>query len=178
MTESGKEIKVDRKLAVAHEKVLQKGREVHKVLEKEVHPEQIYVRTESRADQWGLRCAVLCLALTLAEPLGTFSLLNQMVSLATLNATGKAREIPLFGFVKDVFVIGVLDEIERRPLEASRASDSPTANKITHYFSAASPTKPKTGLFLVDSKTRRMPTMPKPQYTIAVSTLGCTACIG
>ena len=49
-------LQVDKKIAIAHEKVLEKGRQVHKVLEREVHPEQVYVRTTSKADKWGLRC--------------------------------------------------------------------------------------------------------------------------
>lgn len=55
VTESGKEIKVDKKIAVANEKILQKGRDVHQALEREVHPET-KIETESEADRWGVRC--------------------------------------------------------------------------------------------------------------------------
>lgn len=55
ITPAGTEIKVNKRISVAHDKVLQKGRDVHKVLELEVHPEQKAIKTESRADRWGLR---------------------------------------------------------------------------------------------------------------------------
>jgi exonuclease V len=111
-------------------------------------------------------------------------LLNQIVSLVTLRDAGKAREIPIFGFFEDVFVMGVMDEIEKRPLPVSEeakkngtsSSESPipAAAKITHFFKSASPAvpaikAPSYGLYLVDSKTRRMPNLPKKEYTVAVS---------
>lgn len=151
---------VDKKIAVAHEKVLQKGREVHKVLELEVHPEQTIIKTESKADRWGLR------------------LLNQIISLATLLETGKAREIPIFGFVGELFVVGVMDEIERRTLSTDNAPpELSQRGTLLNYFQTSSPTKtaPEVGYFLVDSKTRRSPHMPNELYTGAVGSQ-CTLC--
>lgn len=101
-------------------------------------------------------------------------ILNQIVSLVTLRDAGKAREIPVFGFVKDVFVIGVLDEIERRVLpgqekEGTDASNQADSEKISFYFQSKSPAKPlQTGLFLVDSKTRRSRSKPRAEHTVAV----------
>jgi exonuclease V len=50
---------VDKKIAIKHEQVLEKGRQVHKVLEREVHPEEILVATETKADRWGLKSVSL-----------------------------------------------------------------------------------------------------------------------
>ena len=97
-----------------------------------------------------------------------------MVSLATLRNSGKAREIPIFGFIKDTMVLGVMDEIEKRPLPIEPEEASPTKEnaKISFYFKPTSPAKakkPTHALYLVDSKTRRMPVLPKDEYTIAAS---------
>lgn len=102
-------------------------------------------------------------------------LLNQIVSLVTLRDTGKAREIPVFGFFSDVFVMGVMDEIEKRPLPGSEdvkntKLEQTSSSKITDFFKTKLPTvrKPTHGYYLVDSKTRRMPSLPKKEYTVAV----------
>lgn len=103
-------------------------------------------------------------------------LLNQIVSLVTLRDTGKAREIPVFGFFNDVFVMGVMDEIEKRPLPGigdskDNKAEHASTSKITDFFKTKLPIvqKPTHGYYLVDSKTRRMPTLPKKEYTVAVS---------
>lgn len=114
-----------------------------------------------------------------ADPRSLFSarLLNQIVSLVTLRDTGKAREIPVFGFFDDDFVMGVMDEVEKRPLptpEVVKVSKNEEASqkevKITDFFKSKSPTvmKPTHGFYLVDSKTRGAPVLPKPEYTVAV----------
>lgn len=54
-------IQINQKIAIKHDKVLEKGKQVHAVLEREVHPEQILVRTDTKADRWGLRCVfIIC----------------------------------------------------------------------------------------------------------------------
>jgi exonuclease V len=95
-----------------------------------------------------------------------------MVSLATLRDSGKAREVPIFGFIHDIMVLGVMDEIEKRPLPAAEEEESPSkeSGKISFYFKSMSPTKrTKTALYLVDSKTRRTPALPKEDFTVAAS---------
>lgn len=97
----------------------------------------------------------------------------------TLRDAGKAREIPIFGFFNEVFVMGVMDEIEKRPLpdigdtSKDKKIDSTTnaTKKITDFFKTSTPIirKPTHGYYLVDSKTRAMPYLPKKEYTIAVS---------
>lgn len=109
-------------------------------------------------------------------------LLNQIVSLVTLRDAGKAREIPVFGFFDDDFVMGVMDEVEKRPLptpEVVKVSKNEEASqngvKITDFFKSKSPVvvKPTHGFYLVDSKTRGAPVLPKPEYTVAV----CAWCL-
>jgi len=97
--------------------------------------------------------------------------------LVTLRDAGKAREIPVFGFFDDVFVMGVMDEIEKRPLEDSKdaknaKADDGSSGKITDFFKMTMPTirQPTHGYYLVDSKTRIMATLPKEEHTVAVST--------
>lgn len=95
--------------------------------------------------------------------------------MATLRDGGKAREIPVFGFVQGTLVLGVMDEIEKRLLPIDAKQDTPTkeSGKITSYFASTSPVKkPKTAIYLVDSKTRRIPVIPKEDFTIAVGTTG------
>lgn len=74
--------------------------------------------------------------------------------------------------------MGVMDEVERRSLPEVDSSTSTkdgtpaTSNaKITDFFKPNLPTvqKPTHGYYLVDSKTRRIPTLPKKEYTTAVS---------
>lgn len=70
--------------------------------------------------------------------------------------------------------MGVMDEIERRALpdQKGASDDTPQVNKISNYFSPTKqpPKKRTEALYLVDSKTRRVDSMPRPSHTVAVST--------
>ena len=99
--------------------------------------------------------------------------------MTTLRDAGKAREIPVFGFFDDDFVMGVIDEVEKRPLpkieakhQSKQQSSEPEGNgvKITDFFKRTTPVvrKPTHGFYLVDSKTRNKPDLPKMEYTVAV----------
>jgi exonuclease V len=37
------------------ERILRRGEKIHKRLEREIHPETVVVKTETREDAWGLR---------------------------------------------------------------------------------------------------------------------------
>jgi exonuclease V len=54
-TPQGNIVKPNVEISVEREKILQSGREVHKRLEKEIHPVRIYVETTTKEDTWGLR---------------------------------------------------------------------------------------------------------------------------
>ncbi|ORY90833.1 exonuclease V a 5' deoxyribonuclease-domain-containing protein [Leucosporidium creatinivorum] len=100
VTSTGATIPLNQKRTVAREVVLDKGRAVHKVLEKEAmgDAEEIKVVVGQKEEWWALR------------------ILNTIVCLETLIATGLAREIPVAGFVGPFLVFGVIDEIDRREL--------------------------------------------------------------
>jgi exonuclease V len=132
--------------------VLEKGKEVHKRLEREIYPEVVTVETRTELDRVGLR------------------ILNMLVGLATLESLGKVRELPVMGFVSDYFVLGVIDEIERRPLPGSSSSPPPDPRStLEHYFSPSKsePTPRTHGHFIVDSKTRRIPRLPTHKQSLA-----------
>lgn len=103
---SGHVIRPDKEVLVRKEKIQNRGREIHRKLEQEIHTMQVYVHTQTREDDWALR------------------LLRLVVGLRSLLDRGCARELPVFGWVQDRLVVGIIDEIERRPL---RRHPSPRA---------------------------------------------------
>ncbi|CAO1617152.1 unnamed protein product [Parajaminaea phylloscopi] len=109
---SGQVIKPNTDLVQRKEVIQQKGRDVHRKLEEEIHPVQVYVHTTSEEDDWALR------------------LLRLVVGLRSLLDTGCVRELPVFGWVQDHLVIGIIDEIERRPLRSPRQSDRVATHPI------------------------------------------------
>ncbi|PWN20370.1 hypothetical protein BCV69DRAFT_283243 [Microstroma glucosiphilum] len=94
-------------LAEKKEEIQVAGREIHKKLEEEIHPEKVYVQTKSREDDWALR------------------LLRLVVGLRALIDGGCVRELPVFGWVQDHLVMGIIDEIERRPLAPKKRKQQP-----------------------------------------------------
>ncbi|KAM0749671.1 hypothetical protein T439DRAFT_348501 [Meredithblackwellia eburnea MCA 4105] len=142
-TASGAVVPVDQKRNVAREKILVKGREVHKVLEVEAMGEQeeVKVAVQAKEEWWALR------------------LVNTMVCLQTLLDTGKAREIPVMGFVDSFLVFGVIDEVDRRTLPPTEPLTSnpvapkppPTPKKKNHVTSSQAPIKTKED---IDSQTK------------------------
>lgn len=106
-TDKGKEIKLNKVIARNSEKVMAKGEVVHKKLEKEIHPVEVKVTTQTKEDTWGLR------------------LLNMIANLEALLTIGKCREFPVVGFVKGYMVVGVIDELVRKPsFSASKMKQS------------------------------------------------------
>ena len=124
-TPSGHIIKPDKQVAQQREKVLVAGRKVHEKLEKEIHPVKVRVQTTTREDEWALR------------------ILRLITGLKTLLSSGCCREIPIFGFVHGELVMGVVDEINRRPLtkrlnkyldEAAKESQAPASKTLSDFF--------------------------------------------
>ncbi|KAJ9119498.1 hypothetical protein QFC22_003206 [Naganishia vaughanmartiniae] len=97
-TSTGAVLVVNKEIAGTGEKIMRKGEQVHKKLEREIHPVEVEVKTDSREDVWGLR------------------FLNMLASLEALMTLGKCRELPVVGFVKGYMLVGVIDEITRKPL--------------------------------------------------------------
>ncbi|KAK4045981.1 hypothetical protein OIV83_006466 [Microbotryomycetes sp. JL201] len=98
MTASGTSISVDKKRTAAREIILDKGKAVHRDLETQAMGEAVVsVTVKGKEDWWALR------------------VMNTIVALGTLLETGLAREIPVVGFVDEFLVLGIVDEVVRKP---------------------------------------------------------------
>jgi exonuclease V len=95
---TGKVIKPDRGVVQERERILKRGRKVHAKLEKEIHPIKIQIEATSREERWGVR------------------ILRTVTGLHTLMDSGCCRELPVFGHLEGKLVMGVIDEISKRPL--------------------------------------------------------------
>ncbi|PWN35068.1 uncharacterized protein FA14DRAFT_178449 [Meira miltonrushii] len=124
-TPSGHILRPDKQVAQQREKVLVGGRKVHEKLEKEIHPVKVRVQTTTREDEWALR------------------ILRLITGLKTLLDSGCCREVPIFGFVHGELVMGVVDEINRRPLtkrlnkyldEAQKEAQAPASKTLSDFF--------------------------------------------
>ena len=51
----GKEILVDRAVSASNDKILKSGQEIHRKLEKQIHPYEILVEVQSPEERWALR---------------------------------------------------------------------------------------------------------------------------
>ncbi|GAA5875794.1 hypothetical protein JCM8547_005317 [Rhodosporidiobolus lusitaniae] len=95
---TGASIPIDLTRTVQRETVLDKGKEVHARIEREVMgPEKkVEVEVSAKEEWWALR------------------VLNTLVCLETLLETGRVREVHVVGWVHNFLVFGIIDEIERR----------------------------------------------------------------
>ena len=75
---------------------MRRGTRVHKVLEEQVHT-TVPVEVTTKEDAWGL------------------SMFNMYQGLASLRQSGLTRELRVFGFLDDIFVKGVIDEVSFVP---------------------------------------------------------------
>ncbi|OXM76093.1 hypothetical protein C364_06197 [Cryptococcus neoformans Bt63] len=179
---SGKQIVVDKKKREGGERIMSRGRKVHKRLEREIHPDEVVVNTTTREDVWGLR------------------FLNMLSAVEALLTIGKCREMPVVGFINDIMVLGIIDEIIRSPIEPPKlkASKSTTPSKspsnishqtsLAHFFtsikhsqvvgqtpsvdlpltSLSQQSRPRTHkLYISDSKTRAVLSVPQDDDTKA-----------
>ncbi|KAI5789706.1 exonuclease V [Peziza echinospora] len=132
------------------------GTKIHQKLEQEVH-KPVVVEVLTKEDRWGLK------------------LLNIAQGLRTLRERGFTRELPVFAFVKGMFVQGVIDEIsytkpptgifeegkEPHGLKWDETKEQNSHNdgqlSITQFL--GTPRLPKTA-YISDCKTRVKPTVP------------------
>ena len=78
------------------------GYKIHKDLERDDH-ETVVVKPLTPEDRWGLK------------------LLNIIQGLKNLRETGQTRELPIFAYVKGVFIRGIIDELSyTKPMEMIR----------------------------------------------------------
>ncbi|EKM61528.1 uncharacterized protein PHACADRAFT_248200 [Phanerochaete carnosa HHB-10118-sp] len=107
-TTTGKVIYVDQQAAKTMDKIAKRGASVHKALEREIHPEKIPIEVKTEEERWALR------------------ILQMIESVQSLIEIGKCREMPVFGILQGQVVVGIIDEIQRRPFkEPSSTPSSP-----------------------------------------------------
>lgn len=100
------------------DKTLTEGKAVHAVLEKEIAPVQVTVKTESREDGWALRLInVWC------DVMGLLKLEPGQGGGGRGKGVSCVREVPVYGWIQGVFVMGVIDEIEKRTIEVGGAGE-------------------------------------------------------
>jgi exonuclease V len=82
------------------------GQVIHERLEREIHPEEILVVTETREDVWGLRYVSPLRYNRARCSLDRFiTMLSGMQSLLDL---GVCREMPVVGFINGVLILGII----------------------------------------------------------------------
>ncbi|OCF32845.1 hypothetical protein I316_05481 [Kwoniella heveanensis BCC8398] len=160
---AGKEIVVDKVKVEGKEKILRRGEKIHKRLEREIHPEEVKVQTSTRQDVWGLR------------------FLNMLSAVEALLTLGKCREMPIVGFLNDIMIMGIIDEIIREPIDPDPAPTTRSRSTQTSLTSFFSPTKARHQngnsegvesrkkthrLYISDSKTRASDTIPRDEDAV------------
>ncbi|XP_067394265.1 exonuclease V [Emydura macquarii macquarii] len=104
--------------------LLNTGKSIHLARELEVH-DVVKVQTTSKEDSWAIR------------------ILNLLSVIPVLQAGGCVRELPVFGVIEDVFLIGIIDELcynangelELRELKTRGRPSMPSgAQKKKDYF--------------------------------------------
>ncbi|KAJ7757666.1 exonuclease V, partial [Mycena metata] len=164
---SGKEILVQQDVAARNDQTTKRGQFIHKELERELRPEDLeIVLIATEEERWALR------------------LINFLSSLVSLSAEGCVREIPVFGIVEGVVIVGIIDELllldEPGPeTGAKRPSDdaslpSPKRSCLGNSpvdaepSPAAAPTStppPPQCIRVIDTKTRRTYSLPSDEDT-------------
>ncbi|KAH8111850.1 exonuclease V a 5' deoxyribonuclease-domain-containing protein [Phellopilus nigrolimitatus] len=111
VTEKGKEIRVKTDVAVKNDRILTKGRNLHKVLEREIHKEEVIIKVQSPEESWALR------------------MLDVLSRLKTLKETHVCREVPVWGIVHDDAIVGIIDElhlVQKNPETKPKSQRSPS----------------------------------------------------
>ncbi len=108
-------------------KAMRDGSQIHRSLEEEIHAIVPFeLKQGSREEPWGLK------------------LLNVLLGIGELTRSGITRELPVFGYVEDILISGVIDEIvykEPRQVVSLRPALSGDGSSI-----GSSKKKPKTSL--------------------------------
>ncbi|TKY88861.1 hypothetical protein EX895_002102 [Sporisorium graminicola] len=114
-TEAGQTLAAAPQLVAQKESTLQAGKAVHTVLERQVAPVQVVVETETNEDAWALRL------------LNLWCDVQGLIQMRPGKGKGKGkererdnacvREVPVYGWIHGVLVMGVIDEIEKRTVD-------------------------------------------------------------
>lgn len=163
----GKEIVVQKAVAAKNNQTTKRGKAAHKVLERQVRPEEIHVEVNSPEQRWALR------------------LINMLACLQAVRFEGITREMPIIGIVHDEVIVGIIDEVARQQTGRaahSKMDDSDTSlsqearaccdtSCNTDNFSSPNQVTPiasrKCVIRVVDTKTRRTNSLPLHENTIS-----------
>ncbi|CBQ68958.1 conserved hypothetical protein [Sporisorium reilianum SRZ2] len=168
-TESGSTLAAAPQLVAQKESTLQAGKAVHSVLERQVAPVQVVVETETREDAWALRL------------LNVWCDVQGLVQMPVAKGKGRercVREVPVYGWIHGVLVMGVVDEIEKRAVdqdtrgkEKAKTWASQEEWKKHQRKASTSPKKPKassdasrplTAFFASPSQSQTQPSQQEP----------------
>ncbi|KAF5352732.1 hypothetical protein D9756_005870 [Leucocoprinus leucothites] len=153
---SGKNIKTDGVVAAQNDVITSKGKAIHKALEREVKPEEVFVEVMTTEERWALR------------------LVNMLTCLRGMRLEGFTREMPVFGMEDGE------DELVYRPVHNEAPNDEqPDAadlsqTRIENYFTPSSTAKSRNTacddtsfqLLIIDTKTRQRPSLPLEEDTL------------
>ncbi|KAG2160007.1 exonuclease V a 5' deoxyribonuclease-domain-containing protein [Suillus bovinus] len=129
---NGKQIQVKQNVAQQQDRTLKRGASIHKILELELRPKKVYVRTSTDEERWALR------------------LFNLTAGLEQLISEGLTRELPVFGITHGQVVFGIIDEVTRRvPSEVNEFHNSVKRSPIPPE---SSPVKKKQRVSLSSSQ--------------------------
>ncbi|KIM88930.1 hypothetical protein PILCRDRAFT_813929 [Piloderma croceum F 1598] len=137
----GKVISVEKNVAAKNDRKIQRGRSVHKILEKEIRPEEVRVPISFEEERWALR------------------LVNMLSGIHTLITLGCTREMPVFGIVRGQIVVGVIDELLRKPVPVPAPDVDVGPSNCVKRTSESSHATPKS------KRTRRPPSPSQPDIT-------------
>ena len=118
-TEAGQTLAAAPQLVAQKETTLNAGKAVHTVLEREVAPVLVHVETETKEDSWALRL------------LNLWCDVQGLLQLKPGKGKGRGkesacvREVPVYGWIHGVLVMGVIDEIEKRSIELGAPEKQP-----------------------------------------------------
>ncbi|KAF7302408.1 hypothetical protein HMN09_00874600 [Mycena chlorophos] len=118
---TGKEIVVQQDVAARNDKTTKRGQFIHKELERELKPAEVQVVITSEEERWGLRI---------------LNFLSSLFSLAVENCT---REIPVFGLVNGIAVVGIIDELQ---IESNTIHVIDTKTRRSHSLPSEDDTEP------------------------------------
>ncbi|KAJ6463001.1 exonuclease V [Mycena sanguinolenta] len=163
--ESNKDILVQHG-AARNNKPTKLGQAIHKDLERELRAEEIEVELKNKEEQWAIR------------------LINFLSCLVSLRAECRAREIPVFGIVDGVVVVGQIDELlirdqsgpktgtkraaDSHPPPPKRARRDPSRSSCEQELIAVplAPTPSPQCIRLIDTKTRYTDSMPSDEDAV------------
>ncbi|KAG8899952.1 hypothetical protein FRB99_006345 [Tulasnella sp. 403] len=107
VSKHGKAIPVKKSIVIKADKIMSEGKAVHKKLEAELPVIEVVVKVTSKEERFAL------------------DILNMITGLQLMASINTCREFRVYGFVGDVYITGIIDEITRKPLPKTEGGSSP-----------------------------------------------------